>query len=1248
MLGRRTPVQEVVWLAASVDSADGRRDVLIVAGSVGELQAHEHLLVALSEQPGVHVHSSYVARRPRIVGRGAATSREGDLHPIAPWRTSSSWRRAVTIAASPVPGRRRRARWAARLDPWFRQHVRAATDLVVLGQVGDTVLGVAREFGADPQVHPGSDGLRALVHGLVARELDAALTTALGRPPGPALDAGLVRRTGDAARCASLLPAEDRLRRRPQLLQLPGRTRDPAQVRALASLARDLLGEDDPVLTAYLARADLDEHGTTSCDPCEVSARLLESTDALLDEDLPQAVDRAALALEVLFHRELHSDSVGTPLVSTPGDYLEPVRATRTWQLLTQRAEAGPAPEDGVPPDGSTAAERPPTRYRVLLMPGSYGPFLQPVAAALRVSGAVDLTVVRRSDLRPHLRTMGVSTAVLHRRLAAALGQPFTGYPELVSLLDEPVPDVVLLDWADKSAVLMTLLAPPGVRIVLRVHGVDALRPWIHLLDWSRVEAVVCVSPALKDLVRDLVGERARHVPVHVIPNLVDLQRLGAVATTPRDPRTLCMVGWAQRVKDPLWALEVLAELRRDGTDWRLLLLGRDFDEAATASGAAYARAFRERAMADDVRDHVEYTGFVEAGDLAPVLGRAGFVLSASLRESWPVGVAEAVAAGAVPIVRDWPMLAARGGARSLYGEAVVPDVAEAVRRIRSLADPQDRDLAAREAREALGRAADPVAVTSQLRRLVLGDVGRLADLSATGRHEEAAEGVRAVLDDPIGAAPAALLHQAAVSAALAGEQTLRLEVLRRWAEVDPSEQVRQLVRQQEGRLRELTPGWLPDVAATPGAPLGPRRPGVQDRVLHLLKASLPYRRSGYTLRSAYLLTEQARAGTDLFAVTALDFPPTARDRQDVDGPPHDEEQVGGVRYLRLRRDRAPVPEYPDDYLGAFADALVEVVRRERPTVIHAHSGHRGYDLALAALAVGRATGVPVVYEVRGFFEALWTSDVARAEQSEMYRLRRAAETACMRQAAAVTTLSESMREDILEREGIDPGRVFVVPNGVDPEALAPRPRRSDLVEQLGLDGAFTFGYVSNLDHPREGQELLIEAVLQLRAGGLRATALVVGGGKREEELRELARRRGVQDHVIFTGPVDHELVGDYYALLDVFVVPRVDERAARLVTPLKPYEAMAMRLPVVVSDLPALLEIVGGGSRGESFAAGDAGALTAVLARLAADPEHRDALAEAGRRWVLEHRTWEAAAARYQQVYDVAAGTSTSPVSSP
>ena len=90
-----------------------------------------------------------------------------------------------------------------------------------------------------------------------------------------------------------------------------------------------------------------------------------------------------------------------------------------------------------------------------------------------------------------------------------------------------------------------------------------------------------------------------------------------------------------------------------------------------------------------------------------------------------------------------------------------------------------------------------------------------------------------------------------------------------------------------------------------------------------------------------------------------------------------------------------------------------DVALRQRP-----HMGAYGAaKAALVAMAVGAALDVPVVYEVRGFFESLWTQDTAWAERAEVYERRRAAEAHCLRQAAAVVTLSESMKDDIVARD---------------------------------------------------------------------------------------------------------------------------------------------------------------------------------------------------------------------------------------
>lgn len=1228
--------------------------IVLLASTRDRLAAQEPL-VRLLRDLGHRVRWAYAeGRLPRTTlptGGGPEAGGDDEPHRLVAARTPSRAHKLALTVGPRVVGTARRVDLGVRFDPWFRRAVRDANHLVVLDDASRAAVDVTRRLGAEPTVHVGGTALADLVDELTAVSVRAQVREAhdeLARigATGPAaslapeqladLTRALDALSEAAGRRAALSDpgAVDLESADIPLRALPTLTRDARQVLEVVTRLEPVLGRADPVLAAYRTRAALDNNDHTTADPVGVAVALLETVDPLLvpgkdpGDDLTELV---CLALDLVFHRELHSDSVDSPLVTDPVAHLEQLSTTRTWQLLTGSPQRGSRQREG---GEETRTQRAPAR--VLVLPGAYGAFYRPVADAVQVSPAVQVRVAERSTLRPHLRTMGSSVPVVRERLRAAAGLPVNGYPELRSLVSGWGPDVLFVDWADKTAVLATLLAAPHTRIVLRVHGVDALRPWIHLLDWDRVDALVSVSTPLLDLVRDVVGEPARATRAHVIPHMVDLDRLGASRpdAVVREPHTLCLVGWAQRVKDPLWAVEVLARLRADGHDWRLLLVGTDFADSPTASGAAHAKAFRARAMADDVRDHIDYTGFVE--DLAPLLGRAGFVLSTSLRETWHVGAAEAVAAGAVPVIRDWPMLRSRGGARAIYpADWVVDSPEEAVGRITSLADPDARAAAATSAQEGLRGIADPVRTRTDLREVLLGDVGRLADLSERGEHEAALDLVRTVLATR--SADPATLQQSAITATLAGEPVLRLDVLRRWVEVDPRETVRQLVRQQEGRLRELDPDWLPEVEA-PSDPVQQ----VPGRVLHVLKVSLPHRQSGYALRSFYLLREQSRAGHDVRAVTVLDFPPAPGVPDPAaPGVPGDgtargqapEETVGEVRHLRLLRDQIPKPEHPDDYLTAFAAALLRVVREERPAIIHAHSGHRGYDIVRVALAVGEATGVPVVYEVRGFFEALWTSDLQRAERAEIYELRRRVETDSMQRAAAVVTLSESMREDIMAR-GIDSSRVFVVGNGVDPGTVVRREPRPDLANRLGLQGAFVFGYISNLDHYREGQELLVSAVRGLREAGLPAKALIVGGGSRLAPLQDLARHLGVSDHVVFTDQVPHDEIADYYALLDVFVVPRVDERAARLVTPLKPYEAMAMRLPLVVSALPALLEIIGDGDRGVSFPVCDADGLCRVLTELAGDPERRQALAERGHQWVLEQRTWQALAAHYQQVY--------------
>jgi glycosyltransferase involved in cell wall biosynthesis len=437
--------------------------------------------------------------------------------------------------------------------------------------------------------------------------------------------------------------------------------------------------------------------------------------------------------------------------------------------------------------------------------------------------------------------------------------------------------------------------------------------------------------------------------------------------------------------------------------------------------------------------------------------------------------------------------------------------------------------------------------------------------------------------------------------------------------------------RRLHGDLAATDPRWRPRVA-------GPRRaiePRSDRVVLHLLKESRRERQTGFALRSHHNLLAQRAAGWDPVVATALGFPRWSG------AAVVPLEEVDGIRHHRLDLGPGYPSEGPVDvYLEDHAWRAAAIARMERPAIIHASSVGRGYESALVGLAVGEHFDLPVVYEVRSLFDG----PAPGAERSvpdatsprEPYRRRDATEVRSMLAADAVVTLAETMKSDMVAR-GVPAERIFIVPNGVDPVAFQPRPADPTLRERYGLGDRFVIGYVSNLDHPREGQETLIEATAILAAAGRNVTCLIVGEGRRRPELESIASASGAAGRIVFTGAVPHDEVAAMYALLDAFVVPRRDERAARLVTPLKLFEAMAMARPLVVADLPALTEVAPDGERSLAYAAEDAVALAAAVERLMDDSALGDRLGEAGRAWVTRERTWASNGQLWTEIYETA-----------
>ena len=279
---------------------------------------------------------------------------------------------------------------------------------------------------------------------------------------------------------------------------------------------------------------------------------------------------------------------------------------------------------------------------------------------------------------------------------------------------------------------------------------------------------------------------------------------------------------------------------------------------------------------------------------------------------------------------------------------------------------------------------------------------------------------------------------------------------------------------------------------------------------------------------------------------------------------------------------------------------------------------------------------MPVVYEVRGFWEDTWLSrhpNAAELAHSELYRRNRDLETESMLAADLVVTLGEAMKDEIVAR-GVPAEKVLIVPNAVSDEFLQPLPDSTKLRTALEIaPDENVVGVVSTLV-PHEGIGTLLEATKLLRERGLPVRALVVGDGPERAALQRQAAALGLGEAAIFTGRVPAAKVREYHALLDVFVVPRTADRVCQLVTPLKPVEAMASGLCVVTSEVRALAEIIKPDVTGALTMPQDPVALADSLELLVCSPDIRRKLGDNAREWVARDRTWAHNAARYREAY--------------
>ena len=394
-------------------------------------------------------------------------------------------------------------------------------------------------------------------------------------------------------------------------------------------------------------------------------------------------------------------------------------------------------------------------------------------------------------------------------------------------------------------------------------------------------------------------------------------------------------------------------------------------------------------------------------------------------------------------------------------------------------------------------------------------------------------------------------------------------------------------------------------------------------RVLHVLDHSLPLQ-SGYVFRTLGILSAQHGFGWATIQLTSPRYHSGETALERVDG--------WEFHRTQTRASRSPLIREVQE-MRATERKLQELIAQYQPDILHSHSPVLN---GIPALRAARRAKLPLIYEVRAFWEDA-AVDLGRTRANSLrYRAIRQLETYVLQRADGVVTLCEGMRKEI-ERRGIPDQRIAVVPNAVEPTHFGRvQERDQSLAKSLELSDRTVLGFIGSFYH-YEGLDLLLSALPQIRAARPDTVLLLVGGGPEEAKLRSKISQENLAEAVRFVGRVPHGEVRRYYDLVDYFVYPRRRIRLTELVTPLKPLEAMAEGRIVLASDVGGHRELIRDSETGFLFAPDDPASIAHRVIEVLSKKDEHSRIRDAARDYVATERTWPVCASSYRELYDLA-----------
>ncbi len=290
---------------------------------------------------------------------------------------------------------------------------------------------------------------------------------------------------------------------------------------------------------------------------------------------------------------------------------------------------------------------------------------------------------------------------------------------------------------------------------------------------------------------------------------------------------------------------------------------------------------------------------------------------------------------------------------------------------------------------------------------------------------------------------------------------------------------------------------------------------------------------------------------------------------------------------------------------------LQELVDQEKPDMIY----ERGYYLMTSGVKVAQQAKLKHVIEIN----APYPEEKVYMEGKSLYLTAgKKAEKVQAQHASLVVVVSSALKDYLVKGTGIDPSKVLVTPNAVDPEKFQDIDRASSR-SQLGYRSTDTvIGFVGSI-FPYHGVDHLLEAFLALRANDPSLRLLIVGDGETLPAIRQTAGESAYASDITFTGNVNYDQVREYMSAMDMGIMPKSNWYGS----PVKIFEYAMMKLAVIAPDnIPCrdvLVDKENGLLIGEEI-----DDLTSAIALLSADSALRTRLAMAFHQQTLERHTWQ------------------------